>query len=143
MASSSLVSRGRWWLAVVLGTLAFALAVAGSFILPQVLFGLRLEGVGYAAVGVMQLGLALVLLTLALKLARLRWRDVGLVREGMAGSGGLLGMAVLAPLGAIAEELYFRGVLLLCLLRGRRLAAPIAAHAGWNLIAVAAMSLLY
>lgn len=228
------IPRGRWAALLGAGTLAWALAIAAAFILPQAVFGLRLQGSGHALVGVLQLLFTVAALSLALRLARVRWHDIGLLRqrlmrdigiglavaaafallqfaviipatggasrsdvvanlEQMRGPGGVAGLAVLGALGALAEELYFRGVLLhglrgalgpgplragiavavvvllfgalhgyqgwagmvdtalyggltlslLCLLCGGRLAAPIAAHVGWNLLAVAALARLY
>lgn len=228
------IPKSRWAAALGLGTVAWALAIAAAFILPQALFDLKLQGAGYAVVGILQLLLSALMLAGALRLARVRWRDIGLggqhvagdiaiglavalvfallqfgvlipvtggaAREDvvanlaqMRGPGGVAGMAVLASFGAVAEELYFRGVLLnglrgllgrglvrtgvsiavvmllfgalhgyqgwtgvidtalygglalslLCLWRGGRLAAPIAAHAGWNLLALLALAWLY
>lgn len=213
------------------GTLAWALAIAAAFTLPQAVFGPRLQGSGHAVVGVLQLLFTVAALALALRLVRVRWRGIGLVGqrlardtgigvavaiafallqftviipatggaapsdvvanlEQMRGPGGVAGMAVLGALGALAEEFYFRGVLphglrgalgpgplragvavsvvvllfgalhghqgwagmvdtalyggltlsLLCLLCGGRLAGPIAAHVGWNLLAMATLA---
>ncbi|WP_223250094.1 CPBP family intramembrane glutamic endopeptidase [Marilutibacter maris] len=228
------IPRRRWIAALVAGTLAWVLAIAAAFILPQAVLGLRLQGSGHAVVGVLQLLFTVAALALVLRLVRVRWRDIGLVRqrlmrdigiglavavafavlqfaviipatggaarsdvvanlEQMRGPGGVAGMAVLGALGAFAEELYFRGMLLhglrgalgpgplrtgaavalvallfgavhgyqgwagmvdtalyggltlslLCLLCGGRLAAPIAAHVGWNLLALAALAWWY
>ncbi|HEX5694287.1 MAG TPA: CPBP family intramembrane glutamic endopeptidase [Arenimonas sp.] len=228
-------SRRRWLLALVLGTVLWAMALAASFILPQVLLGLRLGGATYAIVGVLQLALGAGAIYLACRVGGLRRRDIGFTRQrwkqdllvglGVAAAFALLqfgliipltggaersdvvanlgklqggaqavyGMATLGILGAISEELLFRGLILhaiaallgggraawvvsilvvtalfgavhgyqgwagivdtalyggltlslLCLWRGGRLAAAMAAHAAWNAIALVCLVLLY
>lgn len=228
-------SRRRWLLALVIGTVLWATALAASFILPQVLLGMRLGGASYAVVGMLQLALGAGAIYLACRAGGLRRRDIGITREswrhdlllgiGIAAAFALLqfglvipltggaqrsdivanlgqlqggtqavyGMATLGILGAIAEELLFRGLLLhaiaallggaraawavsilvvtalfgavhgyqgwagmvdtalyggltlslLCLWRGGRITAALAAHAAWNAIAVVCLVLIY
>lgn len=228
-------SRLRWLSAVLVGTVLWALALAGSFVLPQTLLGLSFGGATHAISGVLQLLLGTVAIFLACRIAGLRWKDIGITRTswradvlaGLAvaagfallqfgllipltggaqrsdvvanlaqlqgGAAAVGGMATLAVLGAIAEELLFRGLLLhgiaavlggkragwaasvvlvtllfgavhgyqgwagvvdtamyggltlslLCLWRGGRVTAAIAAHAGWNAIAVVCLLLMY
>lgn len=228
-------TRGRWWLAILLGTLLWAAALGASFVLPQVLLGLRMGPDIYAIAGLLQLLLGGLAIVLACRVGRLRWARIGITGEawqrdlliGLAvaaafavlqfgliipltggaarsdvatnleqlrgGNQVLLGLLTLGVLGAVAEELLFRGLLLngigqalggrrwaksaavlvvvllfgaahgyqgwsgvidtalyggltlslLCLWRGGRITVAIAAHAGWNAIAVACMRWLY
>lgn len=228
-------SRMRWLLALVLGTVLWALALGASFVLPQTLLGLRFGGATHAVSGVLQLLLGFGAIFLVCRAAGLRWPDIGVTRSswrtdvlvGLAvaagfallqfgliipltggaqrsdvvanleqlrgGAGAMPGLATLSILGAIAEELLFRGLLLhgisallgrtrvawatavvvvtvlfgavhgyqgwagvvdtalygvltlslLCLWRRGRITAAIAAHAGWNAIAVGCLALFY
>ena len=76
--SDGVPSTRRWLLALAVGTLLWFAAVALSFILPQTLLGLRLQGWSYGVVGVLQLALALPAIALALRVVGLRLRDAGL-----------------------------------------------------------------
>ncbi|MDH5823618.1 CPBP family glutamic-type intramembrane protease [Luteimonas sp. RD2P54] len=228
-------SRRRWLVAVLLGSLLWAVAIGVSFVLPQVLLGLRPGGGAYyAVVALLQLSLAAAAIQLARRAGTLGWSELGITRAawradaliGLAVAAGFAllqfgliipltggaersdvatnlaqlrsgphaaaGMFALGVLGALAEELLFRGLLLhgiaaalggaraaratavcivvvlfgavhgyqgwagmvdtalyggltlslLCLWRGGRIAAAVAAHAGWNAIAVGCLLLL-
>jgi len=229
------LSRRRWLLALLSGVVLWGLGLGASFVLPQVLLGLRPGGASHAIVGVLQLLLGAGAIFLACRASGLRGQDIGITRAswqhdvqiGLAvaaafallqfgliipltggahrsdivanleqlhgGAQAVFGLATLGVLGAIAEELLFRGLLLhgiaavlagmraaravavlvvmvlfgaahgyqgwagvidtvlyggltlslLCLWRGGRVAAAIAAHVAWNAIAVGCLVLLY
>lgn len=147
-------SRGRWLLAILIGTVLWALALAASFVLPQTLLGLKFGGATHALSGALQLLLGAAAIYLACRAAGLRGRDIGVtgaswradVLVGLAvavgfallqfgliipltggaqrsdvvanlgqlqgGPGAVAGLATLSVLGAIAEEMLFRGLLL-------------------------------
>lgn len=72
------VSKVRWAAALVFGTVLFLLSFLASNFIPSALFNLTMVGPTYAFVGVLQLLLAPVGIALALRIVRLRIRDVGL-----------------------------------------------------------------
>lgn len=232
---ASPLSRQRWLLALLLGTVLWALALGASFVLPQGLLGVRLGGATYAVVGVLQVLLGAGAIFLACRVSGVRWRDLGMTRASWpadvliglsvaagfallqfgliipltggaqrsdvtanleqlhSGTYAVFGLFTLGVLGAIAEELLFRGLMLhgvaavlggthaaravavlvvvvlfgavhgyqgwagvvdtalyggltlslLCLWRDGRIAAPVAAHAAWNAIAVGCLFVFY
>lgn len=71
-------SRRQWLGALGLGAVLWFVAVAAAHVLPQVFFGLRLEGWPYGVVGVLQLLLVPPAIALALRPARIRLADLGL-----------------------------------------------------------------
>lgn len=73
------LSRRRLLAALLLGAALWLAAQVASEFVPQVLLGLELQGPTYALVGLLQAVLALTALSLALRVARLRLRDAGLV----------------------------------------------------------------
>lgn len=74
-------TRGQWLGTLGLGAVLWFAAVAGAHIIPQVFFGLRLQGWPYGVVGVLQLLLVPPAIALALRPARVRLADLGLRAE--------------------------------------------------------------
>ena len=71
------VSRTRWLLALLVGTVLYLAVAVGSQVVPMVVLPGDLEGFDYAWVGVFQIVFGLAVIALALRIARLRLRDVG------------------------------------------------------------------
>lgn len=71
-------TKRRWLITLLLGAVLWFAAVVVSHILPQVVFGLRLQGWPYAMVGLIQLFLVPLAIAVALRPAKLRLRDLGL-----------------------------------------------------------------
>lgn len=85
--------RRRWLLALILGALLWLGAVLVAHVLPQVAFGLRLQGWPYGVVGVIQALLAPLAIAAALRPVGRRLRDLGLTGAGW-GREALLGAVV-------------------------------------------------
>ena len=75
------VPKWRWAGALLIGTVLWFTALVASEFLPQVVLGLDLKGPTYALVGVIRAVLGLTAVAVALRLVRLRLRDVGLISE--------------------------------------------------------------
>lgn len=76
---SQQLSKWRWAGALLLGTVLWFLGLFASEIIPQVFLGMDLVGANYALVGVIRAVLGLAAVAVALRVAKLRLRDVGLV----------------------------------------------------------------
>ena len=74
-------SKWRWAWALLLGAVLWFAAVVASEVVPQVVLGLDLRGPTFALVGVIRAVLGLAAVAIALRLVRLRLRDVGLVSK--------------------------------------------------------------
>jgi hypothetical protein len=77
----AVLARSRWALALVIGTALTLAADFASQAIPMVLLGLPLKGFTFALVGALKLVLGLPALAVGLRLARLRFPDVGLVAQ--------------------------------------------------------------
>ena len=87
------MSRGRLAAALFLGTILTLIADFASQAIPMVLLDLPLHGPTFALVGVLKLVLGLIAIALGLRVARLRFRNVGLVSTRF-GTEVLVGVAV-------------------------------------------------
>lgn len=81
-ARSEPISRVRWAAALVVGAVLAVSADFASQAIPQVVLHLPLEGSTFALVGLLKVSLGLAALALGLRIANLRFRDVGLVADG-------------------------------------------------------------
>ncbi|MEZ4697384.1 MAG: type II CAAX endopeptidase family protein [Rhodothermales bacterium] len=81
-AHSEPISRARWAAALVVGAVLAVSADFASQAIPQVVLHLPLEGSTFALVGLLKVSLGLAALALGLRIANLRFRDVGLVADG-------------------------------------------------------------
>lgn len=99
-AQPVLPSRKRWLATLLLGAALWLLAVGVAHVLPQVAFGLRLQGWPYGVVGLIQALLAPIAIALSLRLVGLRLRDVGLVTAHWR-SDALIGAAVAVAFAAL------------------------------------------
>lgn len=70
------VSKGRWGAALLLGTVLWVTALIASEFVPQVVLGMAMEGSTYALVGILRGAFGLAAIALALRLVRLRLRNV-------------------------------------------------------------------
>lgn len=75
------VSRARWAGALLLGTVLWFAALIASEVIPQVVLSLELEGPTYALVGAIRALLGFAAVSIGLRVAGLRLRDVGLVSD--------------------------------------------------------------
>jgi membrane protease YdiL (CAAX protease family) len=92
-SGSAKQSRGREWIALLLGSVLWLVAVAVAHLLPQIAFGLRLHGWVYGLVGVIQALLAPIAITVALRVVGRRLRDGGLTTNHWR-SDTIIGAAV-------------------------------------------------
>jgi membrane protease YdiL (CAAX protease family) len=72
------VGKWRWAGALLVGVILWLVSAIMSEIIPQVVLGLDLEGATYALVGVIRAVLGIAAVACALRIAKLRLRDVGL-----------------------------------------------------------------
>ena len=97
---SMVIGRTRWALAVGVGTILYLAVVFGSQVGAAVFLPGELEGIDYAWIGLVQLGLGLPVVSAALRIAGLTLRDVGLTtrgwpREAMIGTAVASAFAIL------------------------------------------------
>ena len=79
-SQSLLIPRGKWALALVVGTVLYLAVAVGSQVIPISFLPGDLEGFDYAYVGIVQIVLGLAAIALALRIVKLRLGDVGLLR---------------------------------------------------------------
>lgn len=78
---------------MLLGSMLWFAALIASEVIPQVFLGLQLEGPTYALVGVIRAGLGLAAVTVALRVVKLHFRDIGLVSAHW-GNDACIGAAI-------------------------------------------------
>ena len=88
-----MITKWRWAGALLLGTVLWFAALIASEVIPQVFLDLELEGPTYALVGLIRAVLGLAAVAAALRVVRLRLRDVGLVSAHWR-SDALIGAAI-------------------------------------------------
>lgn len=87
------VTKWRWAAGLVVGIALWFIALIASEVIPQVFLGMELEGATYAVVGAIRAALGLVAIIVALRLVKLKLRDIGLVSSHWR-SDVLIGAAI-------------------------------------------------
>ncbi len=101
MDNNAIVSRKRWALALIVGTILYLVVVVGSQVIPSVFLPGELKGLDYAWVGLFQLVLGLPVIAFALSIAKCSLRDVGLSMSNWGREAGI--GAVIAIIFAIIQ----------------------------------------
>lgn len=91
---------GRLLAALTLGAILWLAGTILSQFIPQVLLGLELEGITYAVVGLLQLVFGPLAVWLALRVADMRFRDIGVTSDGWRVEA-LIGAAVAIAFGLL------------------------------------------
>ncbi len=87
------ISKVRWASALLVGALLWFIGLIASEIIPKVFLGLELEGPTFALVGAIRLVLGIAAISVGLRIANLRFTDIGLTGKEWR-TDALIGTAV-------------------------------------------------